>query len=723
MNLSHTPLVPLKHVFRFWLKLRRLLPREKCRTFGASDVKSSRRIEKIYVINLDRHPDRWAEMERELKHFVDTSGILLAELTERYSAVDARHIAETPPSRADVDPFYTLEDQLFVEPQPGALPDQFQLDRPIQMTQSEIAVALSHIGIWRRIAAGEQDYCLVLEDDVWFRHGFARYLDQAWTELMFHDKQKDLFDILYLSYKEVKNGAQKSLLSNNVFRPIRGLWFLSGYVLSREGARKIIQHLPCRGPVDLWMNHQFEGLSVRATRRSIIDQRLDGDSANSYSILPVLNRIGVIDSERSSLFQIRPAQGPVFGFGPEESGLSSLAMALSMLGYRCCSDLKELPQPEHEKLFAGSTDRVFNAYINIGSLAGKGQELRQLYPHAKFIVTTIERGVASAIYKNGNVDLINPDLILHPDETNKWRVICEHLGCVPPICTFPNIPDIGQRPVYGLSRDSNHKTAKKTPKRDKSPWIIESCSSWEGIHAAHTTKAQKTIGTHVSIKDHLDNPHSGRWLLREDTFTSNLALFRSSNVEFRAGGGAALNVRKESLGVRDYGAASISSSSRYLYGRFEAVIQPTNVSGVVTGFFLHRNSPRQEIDIEIAGNRPDRLLVNVFYNPGDEGARFDYGYRGAPSHVNLGFDASRSAHCFIIEWHPGEIRWLIDDQLVHRRVDWNPTPIPHLPMTLHVNSWPCRSRKLAGRLNNRLLPTITIVESIAVNAILVERYG
>ncbi|WP_115617663.1 family 16 glycosylhydrolase [Chromobacterium vaccinii] len=38
--------------------------------------------------------------------------------------------------------------------------------------------------------------------------------------------------------------------------------------------------------------------------------------------------------------------------------------------------------------------------------------------------------------------------------------------------------------------------------------------------------------------------------------------------------------------------------------------------GLVTGFFLHRDSPRQEIDVEITGDRPDRLLVNVFYNPG-----------------------------------------------------------------------------------------------------------
>jgi len=139
---------------------------------------------------------------------------------------------------------------------------------------------------------------------------------------------------------------------------------------------------------------------------------------------------------------------------------------------------------------------------------------------------------------------------------------------------------------------------------------------------------------------------------------------------------------------------------------------------MITGFFLHRNSPRQEIDMEIVGNRPDHLLINVFYNPGVEGARFDYGYRGAPSIIALGFDASESPHRFAIEWNPCEIRWLVDEQLIHERVNWDPTPIPQLPMTLHVNTWPSSSRALAGRLASRRLPATAVVKSIAIEATL-----
>jgi len=53
-----------------------------------------------------------------------------------------------------------------------------------------------------------------------------------------------------------------------------------------------------------------------------------------------------------------------------------------------------------------------------------------------------------------------------------------------------------------------------------------------------------------------------------------------------------------------------------LYGRFEAVLRPSRVPGVVTGVFLHRDSPRQEIDIEFVGKHPRQMLTNVYYNPG-----------------------------------------------------------------------------------------------------------
>jgi GR25 family glycosyltransferase involved in LPS biosynthesis len=717
MNLVPPPLAIVSHAFRFWLTLRRFLPRRKCQTFGFQNFGKDSKIEKVYVINLDREPGRWSKMEQVLSHILNSLGEELLSMSERFVAVDANEFSHEPPKDAEIDPFYTLGDQLFVEPQPLVLPTRLELNTPIRMSRAEIAIARSHISVWKQVAASNHKYVLILEDDVWFHSGFARYLDQAWNEVVAGYNMKSSFDVLYLSYLEVKHGAPKTFLSSNIFRPIRGLWHLSGYVLSREGAEKLLRLLPCRGPIDLWINHQFTTLDVRATKRPLISQRRDIRSTNSYSILPTLTTIGAITCEGASLFNIHPIEQPVFAFGTEGSGHSSLAVALSMLGYRCCSDFKDLPALEMERLLEGREDRIFNAYVNIGSLEAKVRKLRIRYPKAKFILTTAKDNTTNSTFHSIEDDLKGADIaILHSEELNRWQDLCEHLRCAPPTCSYPLVKDIGQRLILDRFIESNQVQKCKILRRDNSPWVIVPRGWWQGINTIPTEEGQSKTGMFVRITDCLESLDTRRWFLRSDTFTDNLALFRTSNVEFSSEIGAVLSVKREPLGVRNYSAASLCSRDQYLFGKFEATIQASNVCGVVTGLFLHRNSPRQEIDIEIAGNQPDRLLVNVFYNPGGEGANFNYGYRGAPSYLELGFDASKASHHYAIEWSPCEIRWLVDNNMVHRRAIWDPTPIPHLPMTLHVNSWLSRSTQLAGRINNRRLPATTIVRGISLEA-------
>jgi GR25 family glycosyltransferase involved in LPS biosynthesis len=716
MNLLRPQIPIINYAFRLWLFLRRLVPRRRCQAFGIP-IDRCPKIEKIYVINLNREAGRWAKIKLELRRILSSSGVDLLKLAERYVAVDANEFTQNPPKDAEINPFYTLEDQLLVEPQPLVLPTRFELEALIRMSRAECAVARSHINVWKHVAASDNEYVLILEDDVWFQLDFARHLDKVWHEVISKSDINDKFDILYLSYFEVRYGAPKTFLSKNVFRPVRGLWHLSGYVLSRKGAEKLLNLLPCRGPIDLWINHQFETLDVLASRRPLINQRRDTKSTNSYSILPTLTKIGAITSEAAALYNIRPTEQPVFAFGAKGSGQSSLAMALSMLGYRCCSDFQDLPVTEMESLLKGRGDRIFNAYVNIGTLEAKIIELKNRYPMAKFILTTDEGSTSDMSFQTIRDSLKGVDLtILNSEELNKWRVICEHLKCGPPKCSFPILEDIGQRPILNQSNEHEPYIKSTIPKRDSSPWVIESRDWWQGISSVATERRHIDTGTFVNISDSLESHDKKLWQIRRDTFTDNLALFRPSNIKFTSGIGAVISVKRESVGVRDYTAASLSSQDQYLFGKFEATMQASNVPGVVTGLFLYRNSPRQEIDIEIAGNRPNRLLVNVFYNPGSDGANFDYGYRGSPTFIDLGFDASTAMHRFAIEWSPHEIRWLVDDNLVHKRSVWDPTPIPHLPMMFHVNSWVSRSIQLAGRINDQRLPATVIVEEINLTA-------
>lgn len=666
----------------------------------------------IFVVNLDRQPNRWADIIRELACILDAAGKPLSERVVRHSACDAQNDSQQLLDGSNVEPFYTLGDQLFVEPQPLAVPDVFDLTRPIRMSQAEVAVARSHIGVWRAVAQSTASYALVLEDDVWFERGFGRIVDQAWREMEDMDQTGPAFDLLYMSYKEARYGAPKEQVSRNVFRPERGLWYLSGYVLSKKGAQTLLGLLPCRGPIDIWINHKFAEMDVRALRHPVINQRLDTASTNSYSILPVLSRIGVLDDCGPALFRQWPVHFPVFAFGAPGSGLSSLALALSMLGYRCCSDLDHLPEYEFDGLIAGRAHRVFNAYVNIGSLRPHVCALAARYPQAKFIVIDNVQWTSDAQLD----ELKGADVLrLDAERAHSWQALCELVRLPPPPTPYPVVRDIGQRRYLSAVLDTPTVARAKRLRHDLSPWIVESHTGWTGIRASVSERSELSR-SRVTFDDDLARTESARWLLRNDTFPGNLGLFRPENVTTKSGEGVSLAVIQEPLGVRNFSAASISSRGAFLYGHFEATLQATSVSGLVSGFFLHRDSPRQEIDVEITGNCPDRLLLNVFYNPGPEGAKFDYGYRGTPVAIPLGFDASESAHRFAIEWNPCEIRWYIDGELVHRRAEWDPTPIPNLPMTLHVNTWPTRSRELAGRLALRSLPASAIVRRIAVDA-------
>lgn len=716
MNVSEPLRSALGFLHRHFLRLRYFLPRRQCTRFlNLSDTRQSG-IGPVYVINLDRQPNRWADMLRELDRIVDASGRPLSKRAVRYSAHDGSGSSQEFLKSDDVDPYYTLKEQLFVEPQPLAAPDAFNLSRRIRMTKAEIAVACSHIGVWRAIARSDDPYALVLEDDVWFRSGFAQTLEQAWKELEDADGTPPTFDVLYASYQEVRHGAPKKFISANVFLPERGLWNLSGYILSRNGAQALLGLLPCRGPVDLWMNHKFRNLKVRALRRSKIDQRRDLHSTNSYSILPALSRIGVLDGADASLFQRRPVHVPVFVFGEKSSGLSSLAMALSMLGYRCCSDFDAIPESELEALFTGRADRVFDAYVNIGSLAPQICSLKQYHPKAKFVVMENMAGsggneVAALRAALKDVETLH----LHGKDRESWDALCEHLNLAPPDAEYPVVCEIGLRQLQlPLPTDVAVAATSKPLRHDPSPWVADSRRGWAGLETNWAEARQSLAPERMLFKDDLVQLEPTRWLLRNDTFPGNLGLFRPTSVTAEETGGVSLAVAKENLGVRNFSAAAISSRIDFLFGRFEATLQASDVPGVVTGFFLYRDSPRQEIDVEIIGSRPTELLVNVFYNPGADGAKFDYGYRGTPAVIPLGFDASKAFHTFEIEWNPGEIRWFVDKKLVHRRVTWNPTPIPHLPMTLHVNTWPARSREFAGRLAVHRLPAATKVARIVV---------
>ena len=684
-------------LYRLVLAVRYMGAKPICRAFGRHE--SPDRIGRIYVINLDRQGDRWRQMQRELNRLKDCSGKPLTGITKRFSAFDARYY-KGPPSNEELQPYYSLADQLFVEPNRLLAGHRNTKAQRIEMTRQEVAVALSHIAVWKLVAKSDLPYTLVLEDDVYFRRRFARTLDRAWGELMQRPRHAAAFDVLYLSFKEAVTGALRKPVSDLLFTPLRGLWQLSGYVLSTRGAQKLLDVLPVRGPVDLWINHQFEKLEVLATQTSIIEQRLDLPSTNAYSILPVFSKVGLLTREKPLMLNSLALPGPVFAFGAQGSRLTALAVALSMLGYRCCSDITELPKSEHENLFGKKTGRVFDAYVNVGSLGlGDCIKLAKIYRRARFIITErTEKEPTELADDRSNKESSNKRysadedrnvvirrvlvdklrqtsrnvLLLEAQHPDKWEVLCGFLGCDYPSDQYPDCEDQSQRELCTTGRDKELGvtcTARRL-KSDRSPWIALG-KDWHGIPLAEASGHSAQISDGDMVSERFEGMNRTVWMLRDDTFPSNLALFSPHNYSIGSDSVARLTLREERTSVREFTSAAISSRQRYLYGRFVAELKPPKVSGLITGVFLHRNSPRQEIDIEFLGKDTTKILVNVYFNPGSEGARMEYGYRGTPALIDLGFDASEDLHRYEVEWRATSIRWRVDGRLAYERLYWD----------------------------------------------------
>jgi GR25 family glycosyltransferase involved in LPS biosynthesis len=701
-------------------------------------------IEAAYIINLERQPNRWKQFKKEANYQKVEGNKSLLEFCHRVSAVDGKNLTLDNFLYYEVEKTYNLKDQYYVDPDPKLLSIIKEKDIDVNMTPEEVAVALSHIKVWQRIVDEEKSYSLVLEDDVFFEKMFANQLNQVWQELPNRRDDGFKFDLLYLSYREVDRGAEKVYFSENLNRPIRGLWWLSGYVLSYSGAKKLLRELPVKGPVDLWMNHQFDKLDVYGTMNSIIYQRVDLESNNNYSILPVLSQIGVQSDKAHLILEQKKGKNPVFVIGLDYIGTNNLDSALSLLGYRCCNGKWGKLSNNIEQLIDRNEPLLFDAYINIKSVINNYKKLDKLYPEAVFILTTINldncvekfyrystilsqyQTKADDVYKKHADEILeyfkgrNKKLLtINIYAENNWQTLCKFLGCDIPSHPFPqndsseNFPDhLTQTPHKSIPIDFR---AIKILEHDVHPWIIpfEKLSSFGVLfEKQHGSK----IGSFKSILiDEFNSFNESQWTLLENSFPSNLAIFQRKNFILTGNQGFQMNLVKEKSKNRDYSSASIASVPSYQFGRFEVEMKPAKIDGVITAFFLHRNDPWQEVDIEIMGNDTTKILVNVYFNPGENGVKYNYGNRGTPMLIDLGFDASDNFHKYTIDWEPHELRWFVDEKLIHVRSTWEPTPIPQLHMNVHCSIWSSKSVALAGELYDFNLPTYSQVTKIGIH--------
>lgn len=660
------------------------------------------KIQLVLIINLDRQPDRLRRTMHELSRFKTADGNSLSTLARRLVAVDARD-GRAVAATADVDPNYRLGDQLHVQPD-SRLEESFGVDEPVRMTRQEVAVAKSHIEAWKVLAEGTWDNVLILEDDVWFRAGAAAAIDRGWHAAVKRCSETAGPRLLYLSYADANGTAKRVDVCCDLFRPERGLWFLSGYVLSKQAAKMLLKAMPVIGPVDMWMNYRFHELGALALSSPAILQRSDAASSNYYSVLPYLARAGIVDASAVHV-PGRKVVDPVLAWTTRR-GRDGLAMALSMLGLRVRvfdGGEQAIGEDGLPPLFE-TFDALIDAPLSTAALSSAISKYK-----ARLIFED------DTCCQNDVEELpISRKVILPKVESRDalWQPICALLDLNASAEIFPN----GPRRERRVFRDD--RVPSECPRGDfrtigcpvdESPWAIIPSSDWPSEPSPNgANRAPGKLVFHAAM-----TTLSTMLPARVETFPGNLA-------EFGKGGvmpdsiGTHLVLRKSANGNRPYRSGSFSSMRSFKYGRFQTEIKAARGSGLVTGFFLHRASPRQEIDLELIGNDPHTVLVNVYFNPGDEGAALDYGYRGSPCRIELGFDSSLDFHLYAVEWRPGYISWSVDGRVVHERVGWDPTPVPHLPMQLHANLWAPRSGEVAGRMDESKLPSTAIFRNLSI---------
>jgi GR25 family glycosyltransferase involved in LPS biosynthesis len=703
MRLDATGGALQRSLFRFWRSAVVAVPGGRIAAFGPGPG----RIGSVIVLNLDRQVGRWRRVSKELGRFQTSEGEPLQSITRRLSAIDARDGRSTAPT-VDVDVVYRIGHQLHVQPD-ARLAECFATDEPIRMTRQEVAVARSHVECWKTVASGPDDHVLILEDDIWFRPGAAAAIDCGWRAALGRCRARVGPGLLYLSYADAGGTADRADACPDVFRPVRGLWFLSGYVLSREGAAALLRALPVVGPADLWMNYRFAELGALALAEPALSQRPDETSGNAYSVLPYLARAGIVDAPSHESPRDPWRARPVLAWtaGGEHEGL---AMALSMLGLRVRAfDGDEEPLDEQQLREAfGTFDALVDPPLYPASLSAASADGRS--------VLIVETGAPARLGFEPDLLRVLAAASVVPS-TGSWDELCSVLGLVRPVDAYPmGAPRgarlfRGDRPT-GLSSLRDARRLRADSPHDDSPWVLPHLTGWQP--APITAQPEHSPGRPMAVAS-LTGPSP--WFgAAAGTFPGNLASFERSGPSYDAEGARLVLDEGAGGGPRPYRSHALASLRPFEHGRFEADIKPPTGPGLITGFFLHRDEPRQEIDVEFIGGQPGRMLVNVFFNPGDDGATLGFGYRGSPCWVDLGFDSTTDWHRYAIDWRPDRVTWLVDGEAVHERLNWDPTPLPHLPMRLHANLWTPRSEEFTGPLKRSSLPAEAFFRNVSVMA-------
>lgn len=206
-----------------------------------------------YVINLDRASKRWAFIEPQVKK--------LKIPYERVSATDGKQLSKELIKDIVDDVSYTKFFRM--HPEVGT-----------------IGCSLSHEHVWRQFLKSDNEFALVIEDDVAFDS------DKLREAIEFATQNKDLWDILSFEsnhyghpQKIAKFTYEKSGEDSFLVLYITNVKHAGAYLIGRNTAKKLLEKFyPIKMPLDHYYSRSWEfDLRFCGVEPRIVEQKF-GDS-------------------------------------------------------------------------------------------------------------------------------------------------------------------------------------------------------------------------------------------------------------------------------------------------------------------------------------------------------------------------------------------------------------------------------------------------------------
>ena len=167
-------------------------------------------------MSLDRRTDRWEALRARI---ANATGPEFLARCKRFSAVDGTTLNITP--------------QLL----------HLFRDNDFNFRRGIVGCALSHLALWREVAAQADGACLIFEDDVQLGPDFCGQLVELCGELV--ESHQD-YDLVLLGYQVWDAASADLAVRNDVstrLRPMHWACYLGGlyaYLISSRGARRLL---------------------------------------------------------------------------------------------------------------------------------------------------------------------------------------------------------------------------------------------------------------------------------------------------------------------------------------------------------------------------------------------------------------------------------------------------------------------------------------------------